>query len=89
MNIFYKFTWRSLKENKARTIVTLLGIILSVSLITATMTAVSSLYDYMKRVMADEYGSWHLYLDNLTESQVKEIKEDDRIDESVEAMMGN
>ena len=60
MNIFYKFTWRSLKENKARTIVTLLGIILSVSLITATMTAVSSLYDYMKRVMADEYGSWHL-----------------------------
>ena len=83
MNIFYKFTWRSLKENKARTIVTLLGIILSVSLITATMTAVSSLYDYMKRVMADEYGSWHLYLDNLTESQVKEIKEDDRINESV------
>lgn len=83
MNIFYKFTWRSLKENKARTIVTLLGIILSVSLITATMTAVSSLYDYMKRVMADEYGSWHLYLDNLTESQVKEMKEDERIDESV------
>lgn len=83
MNIFYKFTWRSLKENKARTVVTFLGIILAVSLITATMTSVSSLYDYFQRIMADTYGSWHVYLDNLTEDQVTEIKQDDQMDESL------
>ena len=37
MNIFKQFTNRSLKENKTRTIVTIIGIILSVAMFTATM----------------------------------------------------
>lgn len=81
MNIFYKFTWRSLKENKARTIVTILGIMLSVALFTATTTSFSSLFHFMKEVMADEYGSWHLYLDDLTESQLGEAKKEEQVEE--------
>lgn len=82
MNIFYKFTWRSIKQNKMRTIVTILGIMLSVSLITATLTSVSSLFEFMRNVMGDEYGTWHLYADNLTDNQVSEMKNEDQVDES-------
>lgn len=82
MNIFYKFTWRSIKQNKMRTIVTILGIMLSVSLITATLTSVSSLLEFMRNVMGDEYGTWHLYADNLTDDQVSEMKNEDQVDES-------
>lgn len=82
MNIFYKFTWRSLKENKMRTIVTILGIMLSVSLITATLTSVSSLFEFMRNVMGDENGTWHLYVDNLTDDKLDEMKKEDGVDES-------
>lgn len=82
MNIFYKFTWRSLKENKTRTIVTILGIMLSVSLITATLTSVSSLFEFMRNVMGDEYGTWHLCVDNLTDDKLGEMKKEDGVDES-------
>lgn len=81
MNVFYKFTWRSIKENKTRTIVTILGIILSVALFTATATSVSSLFHFMKDVMADEYGSWHLYLDNLTDNELGEAKKDKEVED--------
>lgn len=82
MNIFYKFTWRSIKQNKVRTIVTILGIMLSVSLITATLTSVSSLFHFLQNVMGEEYGKWHLYVDNLTDSQLSEMKNEDNVDES-------
>ena len=38
MNILCSYTLRNLKKNKVRTIVTIVGIILSVSMFTAVMT---------------------------------------------------
>ena len=42
MNIFNKVTLQSLKKNKARTLVTIIGIMLSTALICAVMTSFSS-----------------------------------------------
>ena len=46
MNVFHKVTLKSLAINKTRTIVTIIGIILSVSMITAVTTLISSLQNY-------------------------------------------
>ena len=41
MNIINKLTLRHLKENKKRTVVTIIGIIISVAMITATCVSVT------------------------------------------------
>lgn len=38
MNIFARITGRTMKENKTRTIVTIIGVILSTAMITAVAT---------------------------------------------------
>ena len=46
MNIFNKVTLQSLKKNRTRTIVTIIGIILSAAMICAVTTFASSIYNY-------------------------------------------
>ena len=46
MNVFNKVTLQSLKKNKTRTIVTIIGIILSAAMICAVTTFASSIYKY-------------------------------------------
>ena len=43
MNIFHKVTLKNLKENKTRTLVTIVGIILSAAMFSATTISLSSL----------------------------------------------
>lgn len=59
MNILYRVTLKNLKMNRVRTLVTIIGIILSVSLFTAVLTSVSSLTGYLVRVIENQSGSWH------------------------------
>ena len=47
MNIMNKVTLQSMKKNKTRTIVTTVGITLSVSMVTAVTTIVTSLQNYL------------------------------------------
>ncbi|MDD4170150.1 MAG: ABC transporter permease, partial [Desulfotomaculaceae bacterium] len=64
MNIINTLTLRHLKLNKQRTIVTIIGIILSVSMITAVATFVSSFLNMMQRNAIENTGNWHvLYMD--------------------------
>lgn len=42
MNIFHKFTWRSLRKNRVRSIVTVVGIMLSMAMFTAVIEAAYS-----------------------------------------------
>ena len=44
MNIFHKITLTNLKKNKTRTIVTIIGIILSTAMFTAVTSSISSLH---------------------------------------------
>lgn len=50
MNILHRYTVRTLQKNKVRTLVTIIGIILSVAMITAVTTSVSSLLHYLMNV---------------------------------------
>ena len=59
MNIFNKVTLQMLKKNKSRTIVTVIGIILSVALICAVTTFISSMLNYALDYSIYNHGDWH------------------------------
>ncbi len=64
MNIINALTLRHLKLNKKRTIVTIIGVIISVAMITAVATFVTSFLSMMQRVVIGDTGNWHvLYKD--------------------------
>ena len=58
-NVFNKVTLKSLKKNRTRTIVTIIGIILSAAMICAVTTFASSIINYTIQVSEWENGSWH------------------------------
>lgn len=60
MNIFNKVTLQSLKKSRTRTIVTIIGVILSTAMITAVSTFAVSLQSYMIQGSIAKYGGWHI-----------------------------
>ncbi len=74
MNVFHKVTLQSLKKNKTRTVVTIIGIILSAAMICAVTTTIASLQDFMYRSLAYNSGSWQgsvLYADPSELEQIR------------------
>ncbi|MGN0423843.1 MAG: ABC transporter permease [Acetatifactor sp.] len=65
MNIFQKYTARSLMKNKSRTIVTIIGILLSTAMVTAVIQAANSGLEYLKRVEIEENGAYHALFRNI------------------------
>ena len=65
MNIMNKVTLQSMKKNRTRTIVTIVGIILSVSMVTAVTTIVTSLQNYLLESAVYKNGDWHVELKNI------------------------
>lgn len=59
MNIFNKVTLQSLRKNKTRTIVTIIGIMLSTALICAVTTSFSSVRQYAINYFEYTQGKWH------------------------------
>lgn len=59
MNVFNKVTLQSLKKNKTRTIVTIIGIMLSAAMICAVTTFVSSMQNYALEYAIYNEGDWH------------------------------
>lgn len=59
MNIFNRVTIQSLKKNKTRTIVTIIGIILSAAMITAVTTFASSFQNFLLKNAVYNKGNWH------------------------------
>lgn len=79
MKIVNKLTLRHLKENKGRTVVTTLGICVSVAMITAVFVAVASLMNLFGEVVLLTEGHQHAVL-TVNESQLEKLKADDRIE---------
>ena len=79
MNILNKVTLKTLRKNKVRTIVTVIGIILSAAMLTAVTTAVSSGLQYLTDVESYQSGSWHVALLNLDSSDAARLKSDARV----------
>ncbi|KHL96196.1 cell division protein FtsX [Paenibacillus sp. IHB B 3415] len=77
MNIVNTLTIRHLKQNKRRTLVTILGVIISVSMMTAVITLIFSFADLMIRQTITDTGEWHIQYQDITKEQLAAIKGDD------------
>lgn len=60
MNIFARITARTMKENKTRTIVTIIGVILSTAMITAVVTLGGTFQNFFIEYTKEQDGSWHV-----------------------------
>ena len=75
MNVLNRVTWNTLKKNRTRTIVTIIGVILSAAMITAVTTFVSTMQDYMIRSVISQDGEWHLRFSGLQAAQLPLIRD--------------
>lgn len=60
MNIFNKITLHSMKNSRTRTMVTVIGVILSAAMITAVATFAVSLQRYIVNGAIQKYGDWQV-----------------------------
>lgn len=79
MNIVNKLTIRHLKENKGRTVVTTLGICVSVAMITAVFVAMASFLNLFGEIGLITSGKWDAEFKYLNQKQVQQIEKDSRI----------
>lgn len=75
MNIMHKFTLRSLKMNKSRTIATVIGIILSMALITIVANVILSLKESEENYFEKHYGNYDIsFTGKMTAENIKKLK---------------
>ncbi|MGN1443794.1 MAG: ABC transporter permease [Acutalibacteraceae bacterium] len=79
MNVFHKYTLQTLKKNKTRTIVTIIGIILSVAMFSATILSLSSAMNYMTSYVEQTVGKFYCELSDVNDATVNEVKNDKRV----------
>ena len=83
MNILHTFTRRALKKNCMRTWVTIIGIVLSMALLTAVIEGAYSGLVYMRGVTTENTGDWHGYFWGLDDSTAQSVKDQDFIEDVV------
>jgi putative ABC transport system permease protein len=77
MNVINRVTFRQLMLNKRRTLVTVIGVIISAAMITAVTTIGVSSMDLVQRQFIAEYGEWHVVYEDVTLDQAKGILQDE------------
>ncbi len=83
MNIFQKVTLRYLKENRTRTLVTIVGIVLSAAMFTAVTTSISSLRNYLINSTIYNEGNWYGAAYGLSAAQKEKLSSDSRTKKAV------
>ena len=74
MNVLNKLVTKSLKLNKKRTIGTIIGIVLSVALICAVSSMVSSFRQTLVENAINESGYYHIELLNINDNDINKLK---------------
>ncbi|CEK30046.1 ABC transporter permease [[Clostridium] sordellii] len=82
MNLYTSLTLRYLKENKKRTIVTIIGIILSTSLICGIGNIFESFMDYQIRETINRKGAFHATFHDIKKEDVDKITKSSGISKS-------
>ena len=77
MNIINKLTLRHLKENKRRTLVTIIGVIISVAMLMAVATLGVSFMSLLQRQEIADNGEWHALYRDVNEDQLAMIHSDE------------
>lgn len=83
MNVLHKLTLQALKQNRTRTIVTIIGIILSTAMLCAVTTFTTSFQQYLLDDSVYSSGSWHLGQKDTTYRQYQELSQADGVAETV------
>lgn len=74
MNIMNRLAWRSLWKNRTRTLVTIVGIILSAAMFAAVTTLGVSLRQYLVDITIYNTGDYFIRFDNATAEEVEAIQ---------------
>ena len=89
MNIMSKLAFRQLRANKKRTVVTVLGVIISVAMITAVSTFSGSFLDLFQRVAIAQEGDWHARFGGTPVGNISTITENKAVGSyGIEQMLG-
>ena len=86
MNIINKVTLETMRKNKARTLVTVIGIILSAALFTAISALAASAIDFLIRGTIYEEGNYHAAICMRTDEEVAQIEQDPNISEVLDLL---
>lgn len=76
MNIVNKLALRNLQQNKRRTLVTFIGVIISVAMVTAVATLGVSFLDLMQRQAIANEGEWHVLYKDVDKEQLQAVNND-------------
>lgn len=79
MNIFNKVAFQGLKKSRTRTLVTIIGVVLSAAMITAVATFGISLLNYMANGATQKYGDWHVAFFDVPSSFVQERNQEEGV----------
>lgn len=82
MNIFHKVAVQGLKKSRTRTIVTIIGVILSSAMITAVITFGVSLLNYLADGAVSKYGSWNVEFLDISSSFADEQSQNSKAAET-------
>lgn len=75
MNIFSKITAKTMRVNRIRTIVTIIGVILSTSMITAVATFGTSFQRFLVEYSISTDGNWHVAVTGTDTGHAKDLAE--------------
>jgi len=79
MKILSTVAWKSMWKNRTRTVVTIIGIILSAAMFTAVTTLGYSLWSYMVETEIYDTGDYFLKLDYTTQAHIDTLAADERV----------
>lgn len=87
MNVFSKVTLASLKKNRTRTVVTIIGIMLSAAMICASTTFVSSMQSFVLRCEIYSSGDWHGAVYDSAYKDYEDIRDSDMVSSAAYAQV--
>lgn len=86
MNILNKITKNYLKLNKKRTIVTIIGIIISGAMLSAITTLSGSFQNFMINAQKEENGNWQAIFQNVDYEDLKYIELNNKFETTVKSV---
>lgn len=84
-NIFSQFTLRTLHQNKVRTLVTIIGIALSVAMFTAVTSIIVSFQQYMIDRETEDVGAWEGWMEYSDFDSASSLQKDSGVKKSTMA----
>lgn len=83
MNILNELTIKNLKQNRKRTLVTIFGIVLSVALVTAITTFVSSIQQSMVEHAREMNGNYHIMVSDVPLEKQKYLLNNEKVEKAM------